>query len=430
MRTFVLRTNRKASLRKYTVGAVVLLLAALLTSYVQAQTLRYLAVDYRPEFLNYLRNEVLPAFEEEYGVEVSLEAVSSWDLRSERILLSIASGVPYDVVTTGFYSPYEEGALGYLAPLTEYVAGWEYAHEVPGPIWEAVSWQDNIYVMPYNMGPRAIAYNKLRYAESGLDPERPPQSWEELITAARRVTRYDEGRVIQQGWNFSRNSAQELAWFIHQAGIPPADMETYVSNLNRPEALQALQALREFVLAAGYGVPSAGAAFINGTVVMEWHNPTSMSNALTRAPELNEVYGVFAPRRSPESDPVSLTFIDGLAILAQSQNKGLAWELIKWLTRDEVLVEAYRLAGFLTARTDMMELMSEVQQHIPLFYHMFPYAQMMKVPPPRDVSQGELRNLVNQVYANNISPEEALMRAHELWTRLLAEWKAELAAEQ
>lgn len=107
----------------------------------------------------YLRNEVLPAFEEEYGVEVSLEAVSSWDLRSERILLSIASGVPYDVVTTGFYSPYEEGALGYLAPLTEYVAGWEYAHEVPGPIWEAVSWQDNIYVMPYNMGPRAIAYN-------------------------------------------------------------------------------------------------------------------------------------------------------------------------------------------------------------------------------------------------------------------------------
>lgn len=404
-----------------------LALLLLLSAGAYGQTLRYLAVDYRPEFIAYLREEVIPAFEQQHGIEVSLETISSWDVRSERILLSIASGVPYDVVTTGFYSPYEESALGILAPLTDYVADWEHTESIPDAIWDALSWQGDVYVIPYNMGPRAIGYNKLRFAEAGLDPDQPPASWDELTQAARRVTRYDDGRVVQQGWNFTRNAAQEFMWFVHQAGLPPADMDQLKSNLDHPDALQALYAMREFFQAAGANTPTAGASFANGTLVMEWHNPTTMSQRLTATPALADDYGAFAPRRSPDSDPVAMTYIDGVGVLAQSQNKDLAFKLIDFMYQDEVLIEAYRRAGFLTARTDMMGAMSEVQEHIPIFYGMFPYARMAALPPPRDVSQGELRTLINQVIANNLSPEEALVRGHDLWSRLLTEWESVLA---
>ncbi len=403
-----------------------LLLVLLLSTIAHGQTLRFLAVGFPADLITYFTEELAPEFEARHGVKVNIEPVSSWNARADRILLSIAAGVPYDIVSTGAYSAYEEGSGGMLAPLNRYLEGWEHTSSIPAPIWDALSWRGNVYVMPHNTAPRAVAYNKSSFAESGLDAERPPASWDELIETVRTLTRVTSDQVTQRGWHIRRNAAQDLMWFTEQAGVSLLDLERLVSNLSSPQAHEALYALRDLMDAAAISIPAGGNNFAQGNLVMEWHNPPLMVAALEQNPELAGEYGLFAPRRSPEHDPVAFTFVDGLGILAESANKDLAWEFISFLNEDEVLLNTFRRGGYLPGRTDMVDDIVGIHATMSLFYDVFPYAKMPVLPLPRDVSQGELATLVSQVYAHEISPEEALIRAGEVWDRLLAEWRAEL----
>lgn len=45
-----------------------------------------------------------------------------------------------------------------------------------------------LYALPITMQGFIVYYNKQRYAEAGLDPENPPQTWEELVAACEAIT--------------------------------------------------------------------------------------------------------------------------------------------------------------------------------------------------------------------------------------------------
>jgi raffinose/stachyose/melibiose transport system substrate-binding protein len=45
-----------------------------------------------------------------------------------------------------------------------------------------------IHALPITMQGFVVYYNKERYAEAGLDPESPPQTWEELVAACEAIT--------------------------------------------------------------------------------------------------------------------------------------------------------------------------------------------------------------------------------------------------
>ena len=54
---------------------------------------------------------------------------------------------------------------------------------------------------------------------------------------------------------------------------------------------------------------------------------------------------------------------------------------------------------------------------------MFEYLQASIVP-PRNTSQQMLGNLIQQVYNKQMSPQAALLNAHQAWAGLLEEWRA------
>lgn len=123
-----------------------------------AAELRFLSAGYPAVLLNYMIEKVAPEFERLYGVKVSIES-ASWDNRMDKIMVSLAGGMPYDIISTGFYSVYEEGSQGLLEPLDKYLADWELTKRFPQPIWEALKWKGSIYAVPQNQDLRTIAYN-------------------------------------------------------------------------------------------------------------------------------------------------------------------------------------------------------------------------------------------------------------------------------
>ena len=69
-----------------------------------------------------------------------------------------------------------------------------------------------LYCMPFNSSNAIMFYNKTLFKKAGLDPNKPPKTYEELFEYAKKLTtKDDKGNVVQAGvtWNLH-------TWFFEQ----------------------------------------------------------------------------------------------------------------------------------------------------------------------------------------------------------------------
>lgn len=105
------------------------------------------------------------------------------------------AGVSHDLVSVNTAQLAEQIASGSLQSMSPYfdaldpsvqedftwLSDWENYKDADG----------NLMAMPYTLHTRVIAYNKDLFEAAGLDPERPPQTMEELIEYAQKLTTDD-----------------------------------------------------------------------------------------------------------------------------------------------------------------------------------------------------------------------------------------------
>jgi sn-glycerol 3-phosphate transport system substrate-binding protein len=56
-----------------------------------------------------------------------------------------------------------------------------------------------VYGVPFQNSTPLLYYNADQFREAGLDPDRPPQSWDDLVAAAKKLTRREGDRVTRWG---------------------------------------------------------------------------------------------------------------------------------------------------------------------------------------------------------------------------------------
>jgi multiple sugar transport system substrate-binding protein len=68
--------------------------------------------------------------------------------------------------------------------------------------WQGQLWQGKAYGLPLASGGGnfVLYYNKSHFTEAGLDPAKPPKTWQELATAADRLTKRDGGAISRLGF--------------------------------------------------------------------------------------------------------------------------------------------------------------------------------------------------------------------------------------
>lgn len=69
-----------------------------------------------------------------------------------------------------------------------------------------------LYSMPFNSSAPVMYYDKNAFKEVGLDPENPPQTYDEVIEAARKLVKKDaDGKIIRSGVDFTL-----YGWILEQ----------------------------------------------------------------------------------------------------------------------------------------------------------------------------------------------------------------------
>lgn len=118
---------------------------------------------------------------------VSIE-VTVADGLPARIQTALRSGAPPDLIEAqhGWVVPYAQAGL--LAPLDDVVAADDRADYLPAAL-DYDTWNGHLWGAPFRIEAHALLYNRRLFRDAGLDPDRPPQTWPEMLAAARTLTR-------------------------------------------------------------------------------------------------------------------------------------------------------------------------------------------------------------------------------------------------
>lgn len=335
----------------------------------------------------------------------------------QKLLLSVAGGVPPDVVR--FYT--DLGGELMAREGLERVDQLAMRDGVDMHSFFPVSVRQNtfagrLYGVPWVLSPKALLYNKRLFREAGLDPNRPPRTWAELEDAAQRLTHKDaEGNLTQLGYA-EVSDFREYLWqsggdLLTPDGRHPAFQSgTGVAMLSHWVGVQDRLA-GNFDALNAFGSQFSGAAsdaFGLEKVAMRLDSPFRIPDLRRYFPKLE--YGVTAVPTS--RDHVIEVVGNSLVIPRGSRHKEAAWQFIKFATTKPELLKVCASSGRLPALIEAANDPSYTSD--PLlgpFVRELPYGRSIPVVPGYMEMQDAIDRQIELAFKHKKTAEQALQAA-------------------
>ncbi|MZQ86143.1 extracellular solute-binding protein [Paenibacillus sp. 5J-6] len=198
---------------------------------------------------------------------------------------------------------------------------------------------DKLNSMPFNTSNPILYYNKDMFKAAGLDPEKPPTTYEEVAKAAQALSK--DGKAGASfaiyGWFMEQFFAGQGAEFLNNGnGRTAAATET---TLNSEAGLKTLSWWKgmvdnKSVMNLGRKTDDTKKAFLAGQVAMTLDSTASLRGIVTGAEGKFQVGTSTMPKPADAKDGGVVVGGASLYILnnkSEAEQKG-AWEFIKFLT--------------------------------------------------------------------------------------------------
>lgn len=279
-----------------------------------------------------------------------------WQEQEKKVLTAILSDNPPDAVSQ-FIPVVKWASRMALMPLDKFIERDQYDTTVFFPaLWQEMKWQGHIFGIPVSSASFAFYYNKKLFRQAGLDPERPPQTWAEVVEYNKKLTRYDKaGNIIQIGFfplyksslvasQNSPSTALIIAWekgasFLSKDGKtvtllnpPLVEATQWILDFLKPYPINKIEA---FAGGFGYGDQQAFAAEKVAMMILPDIFPDYLKQ---HAP--NVEYGIALTPTMPGCPIASSTGSWWIAIPRGSKNPEAAWEFIKFAASKKVQLDA------------------------------------------------------------------------------------------
>lgn len=323
--------------------------------------------------------ELIDRFEAENpGIRINPQYIPTGDALVQKLVTSVRSGNAPDV--SWIHSHYLEELVKADAvyPMREFIDSengltQEEFDDIYPALIQYSSWQGTLYAMPMEATNLGLVYNKDLFREAGLDPEDPPEDWNELREYARRLTldRDGDGRTERIGFMVPIAPATGpqgtyMMWqflpFIWQAGGYFVNLEQTRVLFGEQPGVAALTLWKDIYDMQQQRQYSAEpiVAFASGQAAMILDGPWD----LPRLPELmrDTDWGVAMLPAGPEK---RATVVAGeyLAIFKQTKNPDAAWTFIKWILQPEIQAYWSMKSGYLPVRASALDV-PEFRQYL------------------------------------------------------------------
>ncbi|MFY1594833.1 extracellular solute-binding protein [Micromonospora sp. WMMD737] len=309
-----------------------------------------------------VNDELVPAFEAKHpGVDVQVEFVD-WGNLSTRLSTAFAGNTAPDVFGHGNAAAAGFAKAGRVAPLDERVAG------LPGGAADLTFLADGKvdgkqYVMPLRGFGYLVAYRTDLMTAAGLDPAKPPATWDDLRSAAQKLTVRDGGKITRSGLLLATDNptsmTQSFASFLYQAGGAFLGPDGASVTWNSPEAVSALSFATGLyqggdAVATGVGEKTANAGaqhpLVTGRAAMALVDDATLKTIYEQAPEMAKNIAVAPATTGPKAAASFGGAGNGMFVSAGSKQQDRAWEFIAFLLEAENLKKYTMAVGGIPAR--------------------------------------------------------------------------------
>lgn len=310
-------------------------------------------------------------------VKVKLLSMGAGRMDPQKLMTSIVGNVAPDVINQDRFTISDWASRGAFRPLDDLIER-DKGKDPLTPTkeqyypatWQEASYLNKVYAIPTSADNRILYWNKKIFREeaenlrkAGLDPERAPRTWSELLAYSKVLTKFDKnGKLIRAGFmpNFG-NAWLYMYAFQNNANFMSADGRT--CTMNTPEAREALDFIvKGYEIVGGYEEAKKfesgfqggeNDSFVVGQVCMKIDGDWILNNLARYAPAL-EFYGSPPPvpedrfykrgRFANEKDTF-VTWMGGfsLAIPKGARNVEDGWKLIKFMTSTEGRILEYKV---------------------------------------------------------------------------------------
>jgi multiple sugar transport system substrate-binding protein len=278
-------------------------------------------------------------FEEETGIKVKLETYPHDD-HEDKMVMAFLGGATPDVVKLATEGLPGFAEMGMFIPLDDYIKGprsinkgdfWDFIWEAPG-----IVWKDKIRAIPIDAMCFSLFYNKDLFKEAGLDPEKPPKTWEEFRSYAIQLTKdIDKDGKIDQ-WGFGP-PGWDLPFFtlVYQNDGEIWSKDPIRPRFNEAPGVEALQFLVDLIFkdkctrspAISPGEMSNDHIFGMGKIAMVISGPWWMAWMKTTYPDIN--YGI--AELPVGKQKANCAFSSTFGISVHSKDPDAAWEWLRYI---------------------------------------------------------------------------------------------------
>ena len=316
---------------------------------------------------------------------------------------------------------------------------------------ELMVYQDKYYGLPSDFMSMVLFYNKKLFIEAGLDPNRPPKTWDEFLTAAKILTRdrNNDGQV--DTWGFGTVGSVDPGFELRFTPILFSHGAEYLTSDNKCSALnssEAKEAFRFFInLVSEYKVVSPDVTSMNpGNVrqqMADGHVAMIIGSGWT-VPILSDLN----PRLDPSetlgavSIPIKIgrdvqepttAWISAWVINKNTKHPQEAWQLLKFMTSKAADEKWFVDARVLSARRDVSGGLENkgVTPFAPLIEDPFSQVIATELPRSKFVPQikewpqiiGIVNRAVQSGFSGSKMAEQALREAHDEINILLSVYR-------
>lgn len=264
----------------------------------------------------------------------------------QAILASVAAGNPPDVVDFDRFQTTAFTVKGVWQPLDDFMKKDKFDTKRFAPliIPEAQGLDQKWYALIRSTDDRILFWNKEAFQDAGLDPEKPPTTWDELRQYAIRLTKRGGPNGFERIGFHTEEGQSHYHIFAWQNGgsfqTPDGKKGTLPVGQNQ-EALQWMtdlmkdlggwQDLKTF--RSGWG-KDAQQGFLVGQVAMVYQTNNYISTIAKYRPDMK--FGTVQPPLKKAGDkPLTWSGGFGFNMIKDSKKHDAAWELMKWLISEE-----------------------------------------------------------------------------------------------
>lgn len=366
--------------------------------------------------------EVAKAFEAQHpDIDIQIEVVS-WDTLQQKLTTDIAGGNAPDLSIIGTRWLLDFVADGVAEPLDDYMTP-EF-RELFIPSFFAPSVLDGkTYGLPIAASARALYYNKSLFEQAGLDPNKPPATWDELYEDAVKISGLGDD---VHGFGLQGKEIETDAYWYYALWSFGGDLLVDgKSGVGSPQAIEAANFYKRLI-DEGLTQPGVTAnnredvqnLFKAGRVGMMITAPFLRTQIAEEAPDLQ--YGI-APIPSKAAQ-ATYGVTDSIVMFSTSDVKDEAWQFMEFVFTPENRIAFTKNEGFLpitTAESEDPYFADDPQ--LAAFTALLPSAKFAPTIPHWEEMADATSRALQQIYTGDAMPETALPAAAAEIDELMAQ---------